>query len=384
MTLSAPPSARNSMRSTSFRSMVTFATSRMNSVRPPLATMLMFSAGIRPEEQQQVGAVLALDRVVAVARVPLEHVVAGAEERDVVAVVAEHEVVAVAAEERVRALAPEQGVVACSAVERQLDDAGRHCGRGDAVVAAKSVDDERVVRALGVRDVHARRQPEHRDRGAGAEDVDDVVAVGAVDDHDVGRAVARRCRRSGSRQVDVYLGEVGAGEVVTVIVSAPPSALRSIVSTSSRSITMLPRLRVNSARAAVGRDREDLVAGAAVEQHRVGAVLALDDVAARRPDPTGTRRCRRRGRPRRCPCWPSMKSSPSPPSSVSVPLLPRMVSLPAPPSTVILISAARLPVAREGVVAAVHVDDEVLGRADVDARTAPGRAGRSARACRSP
>ena len=51
---------------------------------------------------------------------------------------------------------------------------------------------------------------------------------------------------------------------------------------------------------------------------------------------------------------------------MSAPLLPRMVSLPVPPSTVTLISAARLPVGRERVVAAVHVDDEVLGRADVE------------------
>ena len=67
------------------------------------------------------------------------------------------------------------------------------------------------------------------------------------------------------------------------------------------------------------------------------------------------------------PCWPSMKSLPSPPSRRSSPLPPRIVSLPAPPSTVILISAARLPVALKRVVAAVHVDDEVLGGADVEA-----------------
>ena len=114
------------MRSTSFRSIVTFATSRRNSARPPLATMLMFSEAFEPKNSSSVGAVLALDRVVAVARVPLEHVVAGAEERDVVAVVAEHEVVAVAAEDRVGALAAEDGVIPGAAVERQLDDAGRH------------------------------------------------------------------------------------------------------------------------------------------------------------------------------------------------------------------------------------------------------------------
>ena len=62
-------------------------------------------AGARAEEQHLVDAVLALERVVAVARVPLEHVVAGAHQGHVVAVVAEDEVVAVAAEEHVGALA---------------------------------------------------------------------------------------------------------------------------------------------------------------------------------------------------------------------------------------------------------------------------------------
>ena len=40
--------------------------------------------------------------------------------------------------------------------------------------------------------------------------------------------------------------------------------------------------------------------------------------------------------------------------------------MPAPPSTVILIRAARFPVAEKRVVAAVGVDDQVLGGADVD------------------
>ena len=159
---------------------------------------------VRAEEQHRVGAVLAFDRVVAVARVPLEHVVAGAHQGDVVAVVAEDEVVAVAAEEHVGALAAEDRVVAGAAVERQLDDAGRQRGRGDAVVAAAALDDERVVGAFGVGDVHLSRQAEHRDRGACAEDVDDVVAVGAVDDHGVGRRVARRAADR-AREVDVHL-----------------------------------------------------------------------------------------------------------------------------------------------------------------------------------
>ena len=127
---------------------MTLATSRKNSTRPPLADDVDVLADVGAEEQHRVGAVLALDGVVAVARIPLEDVVAGAQEGEVVAVVAEDEVVAVAAEEHVGALAAEERVVAGAAVDRQLDDAGRQRGRGHAVVAAEGVDDERVVGAL--------------------------------------------------------------------------------------------------------------------------------------------------------------------------------------------------------------------------------------------
>jgi hypothetical protein len=72
------------------------------------------------EEGQCVEAVLAIDSVVAVARIPLEDVVTGAEEGNVVAVVAENEVVAVTAEDRVGTLAAEDGVVAGAAVEGKL------------------------------------------------------------------------------------------------------------------------------------------------------------------------------------------------------------------------------------------------------------------------
>jgi hypothetical protein len=47
------------------------------------------------------------------------------------------------------ALAAEDRVVARAAVDRQPDDAGRERRRGDGVVAALAVDDERIVRALG-------------------------------------------------------------------------------------------------------------------------------------------------------------------------------------------------------------------------------------------
>ena len=114
---------------------------------------------------------------------------------------------------------------------------------------------------------------------AGAEHVDDVVAVGAVDDDDVGRRVAGGAAdRAG--EVDVDLGHVGAGEVVD----------RERVGAAERvEVDRLDVVEVHDDVAevageqhapAVRRRREDLVAGAAVEQHRVGAVLALDHVAA--------------------------------------------------------------------------------------------------------
>ena len=76
---------------------------------------------VRAVEQHRVGAVLAFDGVVAVARIPLEHVVARAKERGVVALVAVDEVVAVAAEQAVVAVAAEDGVVAGAAVDGEVD-----------------------------------------------------------------------------------------------------------------------------------------------------------------------------------------------------------------------------------------------------------------------
>ena len=61
---------------------------------------------VRAVEEHRVVAVLALDDVAAVARIPGERVVAGAEEGDVRAAVAVDRVVAVAAEERVRPRPP--------------------------------------------------------------------------------------------------------------------------------------------------------------------------------------------------------------------------------------------------------------------------------------
>ena len=169
---------------------------------------------------------------------------------------------------------------------------------------------------------------------------------------------------------------------LTVIVSVPPRALRSIASTSLRSITMLPRLRVNSTRPPLAEASKISFAGAAVEQHACRCRPGPRRCRCRRPGPTGTRRCRRPGRPTSLPCWPSMKSLPSPPSSRSTPLLPRMVSLPAPPSTVIWIRAARLPVAENESSPPLALTTRFSAGADVDGRTGRGRRGRTGRGCR--
>ena len=102
---------------------------RVNRARPPLAEMSMVSAILRAVEEQRVDAGLALDGVAAVARIPVECVVAGAEERDVVALVAVDEVVAVAAEQRIGAVAAEDRVVAGAAVDGELDQRGEVAGR---------------------------------------------------------------------------------------------------------------------------------------------------------------------------------------------------------------------------------------------------------------
>ena len=68
------------------------------------------------------------------------------------------------------------------------------------------------------------------------------------------RVAGRAADRAG--EVDVDRREVGAVRSLTVTVSAPPRALTSMVSTSLRSIAMLPMLRVKPDALAVGRDVE--------------------------------------------------------------------------------------------------------------------------------
>ena len=97
-------------------------------------------ADVAAVERHLVDAVLALDDVVAVTGIPLERVVAGAQQAGVVALLAVDEVVAVAAEQEVDAVAAEQVVVAGAPVDGDADQRGQVAGRGVGVVAAVGVD----------------------------------------------------------------------------------------------------------------------------------------------------------------------------------------------------------------------------------------------------
>src|SRR5262249_31578868 len=72
-------------------------------------------------EEPLIRAVAALDGIAAVARIPLERVVAGAEENRVVPLIAVDEVVAVTAQQSIVAVASENRVVSGPAVHRDLN-----------------------------------------------------------------------------------------------------------------------------------------------------------------------------------------------------------------------------------------------------------------------
>src|SRR5262249_51150103 len=96
-------------------------------------------------EAHRVGAGVAFDRVAAVARVPDERVVTGAERTLIGAAVAVDDVVAAAAEKCLRTAATGEVVVAVAAVEDRRDRVGEDAVRvvdPHDVVAARGVDDD--------------------------------------------------------------------------------------------------------------------------------------------------------------------------------------------------------------------------------------------------
>ena len=141
------------MASTSLRSITMLPTLRVKRTPPAVGRDVHVLVDVAAVEQHRVGAVLALDRVAAVAGIPLERVVSGSEQCGVVALVAVDEVVAVAAQQDVGAVAAEERVVARTPVDGDLDQGREVPGRGEAVVAAVRVEDE----VLGGADVDRER-----------------------------------------------------------------------------------------------------------------------------------------------------------------------------------------------------------------------------------
>src|SRR5215207_9777600 len=88
-------------------------------------------------EHQRVGAGLALDRVAAVARIPDEAVVTGAQQRHVVATPTGNCVVTVTAEQHIVALAARDGVVTSPTIDGERNDTSGERAGIDRVVATK-------------------------------------------------------------------------------------------------------------------------------------------------------------------------------------------------------------------------------------------------------
>ena len=235
-------------------------------------------------------------------------------------------------------------------------------GGVDDVVAGQRVDRQAVAAGDRAGDVDARGEAEDlRGRAACRRPTTTSSPLVALTIDVVGRVVVAAERRASTR------GEVGAGQVVDgERVGAAERASASIVSTSLRSMTMLAMSRVKRTRPPLAETSMRSLMFAAVEQHACRAPSWPSMMSLPSPGSHWNVSSPAPRKPTSLPCWPSTKSLPSPPRMMSTPLEPSRLSLPVPPSIVSLISAARLPVAEKRVVAAVGVEDEVLGRADVD------------------
>ena len=229
-------------------------------------------------EDHRVPAVLALDRVAAVARVPDERVVASAEGRTVAAPVSVDRVVAVAAEERFRARAAGDRVVAVPAVEELADRPARKTGGGDCVVAAEGFDEELVCRLLML-DRDLRLEARHRDAGRVPGHVHRIVPAGAGDEDAVGLTVTRRAAQ-GAGKVDVDVLDVGAAEVVDGDRVGAAERVEVDLLDSVGVHRDVRRAAEEPQPVPVGRQVDRLGSGGTVEHHRVGARSALDRVAA--------------------------------------------------------------------------------------------------------
>ena len=171
-------------------------------------------------------------------------------------------------------------------------------------------------------DRHRRRQARHRDHAVVVGDRDDVVAVGRVDDDRVRLAVAGARARSILTSLTSVLDRS-----LTVMVSAPPRAWKSIVSTSSRSIVTLATSRVSR------------TCPPLAEMSIFSAMLAPLNSSVSVPAWPSTVSLSSPGFQTNVssPAPSKARSLPSPPLTRSLPSLPMIVSSPRPPLIVSLI-----------------------------------------------
>ena len=114
---------------------MTLATSRKKRTRRTIGGDVDVLGEVGAIEVESVQAVLTVDGVVEVARIPLEDVVAGAEESDVVARATVEDIVAAATVKRVGAGKPGQGVCAVVAGQKVALIASEHVLDADQRVA---------------------------------------------------------------------------------------------------------------------------------------------------------------------------------------------------------------------------------------------------------
>src|SRR5262249_20720547 len=140
-------------------------------------------------EDKGVETILALDRVAAVTRIPLENIITSAEAGDVIALLPVDEIVPITTEKKVVPVAPQNSVVAGAAVDCYLDQGSQITRSAEAIVAAVHVEDE----IFGRSDVDAERrridavEAHARAVGGGGEG---LGAIAAVDLGSVGAGAA--------------------------------------------------------------------------------------------------------------------------------------------------------------------------------------------------
>src|SRR5262249_17600150 len=149
---------------------------------------------------------------------------------------------------------------------------------GEGMVAGTTGDDERIGRLRGA-DGDELRQAGDRQRAVLALHLDVVVALGAVDGHAVRRAVAGAAagRRS---EVNGDLRHAGAGKIVDGDVVGTTQGVDLDGLDAVEVHGDVAEIAGEPYVAAVGRDVDVLADVGAVEPERVGARLALDPIAA--------------------------------------------------------------------------------------------------------